>query len=90
MPRNRSRMPQVERSEKVISWRPSEREMTMFEAVAAIRGWTVNRLCEEATVQFCYEVAGDALRLLGKIRRANRRERAQKAGLARAAKARGK
>lgn len=83
MARNRSKMPQDKRSDTTVTWRPRASVAVLIEQAALLRGWTVNRLLEEAAIPYAFEICEDALRGLAKIRAANRRERARKAALAR-------
>jgi hypothetical protein len=53
-----------------------------------VRGWPITRILEEGAMAYALEICSDAIRGLGLVRRANRRARSRKAGLARAAKAR--
>lgn len=78
---------QDERSE-IISWRPKPALRGLLEGAAMVRGWPITRVLEEGAERYALEICSDALRGLGRVRAANRRDRARKAGLARAAKAR--
>lgn len=76
--RNRSTLPPDARSDQPISWRPSQRERAFLEAACEVRRCTMTQLMQEAAHELALEVAADAARAMGRIRRANRKARAQK------------
>lgn len=75
--------PQDERSSEPISWRPRPVVRALLEGAAMIRGWPIAKILEEGAEQYALEVVSDAIRGIGRVKRAQRRERARKGGLAR-------
>lgn len=86
MRKKRPKRPQDDESPKLLSWRVKPEIGVLLEQAALMRGWPVTRILEEGGVMRALEICTDALRGLAKVRAANRKARARKAGQARHAK----